>query len=105
EIAARPAGSIGREAVNWNDAVARLDKLSRSTAPLLAYWQDPQIRLTNLAAALSAPDLENAIQNFEYPVPSSGGKASFTDLMLTTNTTMVAIEGKWREPMDESVSA
>ena len=44
-------------------------------------------------------DLKQAEFSFEYPVPAQGGrgKASMTDLMITTNRFVMAIEAKWTE--------
>jgi len=44
-------------------------------------------------------DLKQAEFSFEYPVPAQGGrgKASMTDLMITTNKFAMAIEAKWTE--------
>ena len=44
-------------------------------------------------------DLRKAEFSFEYPVPAQGGrgKASMTDLMITTDKFAMAIEAKWTE--------
>lgn len=46
-----------------------------------------------------AVDLAKAEFSFEYPVPAQGGrgKASMTDLMITTDKFAMAIEAKWTE--------
>lgn len=71
--------------------------LTRSTIALLAFWREAQARLQSLAECLDAPDLINAVITPEFPTPSPGGKASFTDLLVESTRTAVAIEGKRTE--------
>ena len=78
----------------------------RSTVPLLAYWQDPQPRLSDLTHRLGAPAESNYRFAFEYPVPVQGGRGtpSFTDLMIIGASTTIGIEAKFTEGRYESVA-
>lgn len=78
--------------------------LTRSTIALLAYWRTPETRLRFLAEELGAPDLVNAVITPEFPTPSMSGKASFTDLLVESSTTAIAIEGKRNEGRYASVA-
>jgi hypothetical protein len=80
--------------------------LTRSTLPLLAYWRNEGAVLSTIGAALGIDDLVNARVSFEYATPSAGlrDKASYTDVMVESPSTAIAIEGKWREPRYETVS-
>jgi hypothetical protein len=86
---------------------ADLDSPRRSTVPLVAYWQNPIARLTRLQDQLGFPPFASASFSFEHPVnPSLGrGKPSYTDLMILTPTTAIAIEGKYTEAEYEKVHA
>lgn len=80
-------------------------RLTRSTIPLLNYWQHFHVRAV-LAQQLGLADLNGAEHEFEYatPVKRPGrGKASMTDLLLRSDRTVVAIEAKWHEPTYPSV--
>src|SRR5687768_200234 len=72
----------------------------RSTVPLLAAWRDPRAALLQLGELLDEPFASTASFCFEHTEPVTGGrgKASCTDLMITTKTQAVAIEAKYKEP-------
>ena len=97
---------------DWAALVAALDDADlnsprRSTVPLVAYWRDPIARLTWLQDRVGFPRAPRASFSFEHPVgpPLGRGKPSYTDLMILTPATAVAIEGKYTEPAYESVGA
>lgn len=74
--------------------------LTRSTIPLLSYWQRIDVRHV-LSQQLGLVDINDADHEFEHatPVRKPGrGKASMTDLLLRSNRTAIAIEAKWNEP-------
>jgi hypothetical protein len=67
-------------------------KLTCSIIPTINYWKNPANRITN---TFFNNDFNIC---FEYPVKSiKGEKSSFTDVMLISSKTNVAIESKWRE--------
>ena len=80
--------------------------LTRSTIPLLAYWRDQVKVLATIGSALGIDDLINAQVSFEWPTPSASlhDKASYTDVMVESSSTAIAIEGKWTEPRYDSVA-
>ncbi len=84
---------------------AEFRNLTRSTVALLAYWREPKAVLRALSEQLDAPDLVEAVITPEFPTPSPGGKASFTDLMLESTRTAVGIEAKRAERRYPLVSA
>ena len=81
------------------------DSPTRSTIPLLQYWRTPEPRLAKLRAALHLPLPDPVLLDFEHKVyPRRGrGRASHTDVMLTSPSLAVAIEAKWTEPRYEVV--
>ncbi len=103
----------GRRAVaNFAELVGSLPdgavaSATRSTIPLLDYWREPGPRLKELARLLGTDALDEATLTFEYafPVADGKGKASYTDLMIATSTTAIAIEAKYTEPPYESVGS
>lgn len=97
---------------DWAAMVTALDDADlnsprRSTVPLVAYWRGPIARLTWLQDRLSFPSAPRASFSFEHPVgpPLGRGKPSYTDLMILTPATAIAIEGKYTERAYESVGA
>ena len=79
----------------------------RSTIPLLAYWSSAERRAKEWSEELSFA-LSDAIHlDFEYKVPvqRGRGRASCTDLRLTTGAASVAIEAKLTEPRYEDVNS
>jgi hypothetical protein len=80
--------------------------LTRSTLPLLAYWRNEATVLSTIGTALGIGDLVNARVSFEYATASADprDKASYTDVMVESPSTAIAIEGKWTEPRYETVS-
>lgn len=90
------------------DGVADKDfsKITRSTVPLAAFWNDQDRALSTLSRALGV-DLAAASVEAEYATPVRGlgrGKASMTDIMVRTPTLAVAVEGKWTEPRYKDVA-
>lgn len=77
----------------------------RSTVPLLAYWADPTLRLSEFTAALQIDEVAVSELAFEYmvPVEAGTGKESHTDLMLRSQPRTVAIEAKYTEPKYQTV--
>lgn len=75
--------------------------LTRSTVPMLAWWKSFDSRIEYLSEELDASKLAEATACFEYTVkpPKGRGTASHTDLMLTTNETVVGVEAKHTEGM------
>jgi hypothetical protein len=70
----------------------------RSTVPLLSLVHHSRDRWQTILDAINAPhDVE---VDFEHRVPSPkpGGKASHTDILLTSKSIVWAIEAKWTEP-------
>ena len=80
--------------------------LTRSTLPLLAYWKVRAAVLGLIGSACGISDLASATVTEEFPTPSAAphDKASFTDVMVASSSTALAIEGKWTEPRYEIVS-
>ena len=81
-----------------------LQRLTRSTVPLLCWWRDN-------GAKLALPNEDgSALACFEYPVPArcntcgGRGKDSFSDVMVTTEGAAVAFEAKFTEPRYETVT-
>jgi hypothetical protein len=80
--------------------------LTRSTLPLLAYWGNTLAALSSIGNALGIHDLANVQPSFEYSTASAGprDKASYSDVMVVSPSTAIAVEGKWTEPRYETVS-
>jgi hypothetical protein len=79
---------------------ADLNSPNRSTVPLLAAWREFRPRLDALGNMLGESFERPARYGFEHTEPAKlgRGKSSCTDLMITTRTRALAIEGKYREP-------
>jgi|GEM_PF-184018 len=77
----------------------------RSTVPLLLYWKDYLARFQELCKFLNIETPSHLTACFEYKVPVQlgRGKASHTDLMLISDQIVIAIEGKYTEPLYETV--
>jgi hypothetical protein len=86
---------------------AELNSPRRSVVPLVDFWREPDIRLRELAAILGFELRPPVDLIFEHAVAvqKGRGKASFTDLMILTEDTAVAVEAKFTEPEYQSVSA
>lgn len=69
------------------------------------FWRSPASRLCEFGNLIGQPLEESAALHFEYAVPvqSGRGKASFTDLMILTGNTAVAVEAKYTEPEYQNV--
>ena len=78
----------------------------RSTVPLLAYWCDAESRLEQFSEALGAVLSGNVSLDFEHEVPvqQGSGKPSCTDLMILSDRTSVAVEGKFTESRYDDVA-
>jgi hypothetical protein len=76
----------------------------RSTVPLLSLIEHSQPAWHALLGELKAP--AGGTIHFEYCVPSPkvDGNPSQTDALLTSDTTVWAIEAKWTEPRYETVA-
>lgn len=76
----------------------------RSTVPLLSLIEYSQTAWEALLGELKAP--VGGMIHFEYCVPSpkADGNPSQTDALLTSDTTVWAIEAKWTEPRYETVA-
>jgi hypothetical protein len=74
-------------------------RITSSTIPLLCYWRNKGRALKNIAAALELPDLISSCVTFEAETGSLGprDKSSYSDVMIQSSTSVVAIEGKWTE--------
>jgi len=72
----------------------------RSTVPLLAYWSNPSVRLSELTETIGFSIPQDAALTFEYTVSPTKdqGKASHTDLMIRAPSLAVADEAKYTEP-------
>jgi hypothetical protein len=67
-------------------------KLTCSIIPTIDYWKNLDNRI------LTEFMLDNCEICFEYPVASiKNGTSSYTDVMLISSHTVVAIESKWKE--------
>ena len=77
----------------------------RSTVPLIEYWRQ-QSSLEALWKSLDVPAPSSAVLAFEHPTPvrAGTGKASFTDLMIISDSLAVAVEAKFTEPRYETVA-
>ena len=80
--------------------------LTRSTLPLLAWWKDRAAALAVIGKKCGFDDLAGASVCFEFPTPSASprDKASYSDVLIESLSTAIAIEGKWTEPRYETVS-
>ena len=80
--------------------------LTRSTIPLLHYWNNPKDRLQYLGDKIGLGiDINDLDIHFEYPVESiSGAKSSYSDLMILSSSFAMGIEGKATEPPSMSIS-
>ena len=78
----------------------------RSTVPFLAYWASAEQRAKEWSEELSFALSDAIYLDFEYEVPvqRGKGKASCTDLRLTTGAASVAIEAKWTESRYKDVN-
>jgi hypothetical protein len=79
----------------------------RSTVPLLAFWKE-QGRCLDFFTQLGIPPAavqDNLTLAFEYEVPVQAGKGvpSTTDLMISGNNLIVAVEAKFSESDYETV--
>jgi hypothetical protein len=76
----------------------------RSTVPLLSLVRHSQPQWNALLDSWRAP--HQARVHFEYCVasPKRGGHASQTDALLVSDSTVWAVEAKWREPRYETVA-
>ena len=85
----------------------QFDSPTRSTIPLLEYSRSPEPRIRELTEALSLPMPQRVRLDFEHRVypQRRKGKASHTDLMVTSPEIAIAIEAKWTEPRDETVGS
>jgi hypothetical protein len=84
---------------------ATLDSPRRSIVPLVDFWRMPDLRLVELGRAIGI-DLGSATDIvFEHAVSTRGGrgKASYTDVLITTPSAAVAVEAKFTEPPYPSV--
>ena len=81
------------------------DSPTRSTVPSLAYWATPEKSLSSFLGALGLPVPEAVKLDFEHKVPvqSGHGKASYTDLMISSDGLSVAVEAKSKESRYEDV--
>lgn len=85
--------------------LSALKKRTRSTVPLLDYWRDTDECLRQFGHAAGL-DLSAATElHFEHSVAvrSGRGKPSFTDLMILSPESVVAVEAKYTEPRYASV--
>jgi hypothetical protein len=82
-----------------------LDSPRRSVVPLLDFCRAPARAASALSGATKLSLGDEAEFIFEYPVrvQKGRGKASFTDLLIHTPTTVLAIEAKYTEPEYETV--
>ena len=78
---------------------------TRSTLPLLEYWQSPEPRIRELTEAFGLVPPARVQLNFEHKVspPRGTGGPSCTDLMVTSPDLAIAIEAKWTEPRYKTV--
>ena len=72
----------------------------RSTVPFLAFWRTADHRCRELSKALGYRLSDSLFLDFEYetPVQRGQGRASCSDLRLTSNYFSVVIEAKSTEP-------
>lgn len=70
--------------------------LTRSTLPLVTWWKDEALALSVIGSACGFDDLGTARVCFEFPTASAGprDKASYTDVMVESASTAIAIEGQ-----------
>jgi hypothetical protein len=83
----------------WRMPDQAFARITSSTIPLLCYWRNKERALKNIAAALELPDLVSGCVTFEAETRSFGprDKSSYSDVMIQSSTSVVAIEGKWTE--------
>ena len=77
----------------------------KSTVPLLLFWKNYENEIKRLFKylAIIAPDKLSACFEYEVPAQSGRGKPSYTDLMLLSDQTAIAIEAKYTEPPYDTV--
>jgi hypothetical protein len=95
----------GKNVASFHDLVnsypgAEFSSPLRSTVPLLAFWRDSDVDLSILQRDLSLVIRDRVALSFEHQVPvkAGRGKASHTDLMLSSTEWAMAIEAKYTEP-------
>lgn len=101
-----------REAIyGFEDLVAsystsEFDSPRRSTVLFLDYWRSFNHAVKRFEALVGVDFSNQSRLHFDYSVPVQAGcgKNSFTDLMLTGNSTAFAIEAKYTEGPYETVS-
>lgn len=101
-----------REAVNGFDylvasySTSEFDSPRRSTVLLLDYWRSFSHAVKSFAALIGVdfPNQSRLLFEYSVPVQAGCGKKSFTDLMLTGDSTVIAIEAKYTEGPYETVS-
>ena len=78
----------------------RLQSPTRSTVPLLDLVYNSRAEWHRLLKGLTAsPDCSVHFE-FGVPSPKSGGNASQTDALFSSDTTVYTVEAKWTEPPD-----
>jgi len=84
---------------------AALDSPRRSVVPLVDFCRSPDRAVAALARAtgLGLTDAADFVFEHAVPVQKGRGKPSFTDLVILTPRTVLAIEAKYTEPEYETV--
>lgn len=77
---------------------------TRSTIPLLSLLIHSPQTFDAIIRELGFPSEYDMFLEYTVRSPGGRGKASHTDAMLTSGTSALAIEGKWTEPMYETVA-
>src|SRR5450759_1404932 len=94
-ILGNPAGMTIEQVIELGNN-EHFSKLTCSIIPTIDYWKD----LSNKILTEIIPDDYNIC--FEYPVKSiKRAKSSYTDVMLISDKTNIAIESKWTEKIGD----
>jgi hypothetical protein len=81
------------------------ENLTRSTIPMLCYWNKPDATLKRVLSHAGLVPPFNGDLCFEFPVKSiPRGKPSFTDIMYVSPSVAVGIEAKSTEPRYPTVA-
>src|SRR5438046_1368623 len=80
------------------------ESATRSTVPMLTLLMHATDLFDEIVRRLGFPGDYDLFLEYTVRPPKGRGKASHTDVMLKSGNHALAIEGKWTEPMYETVA-
>jgi hypothetical protein len=84
-------------------AADEFESLHRSTVPLLSLLEHEQPVVSSLLRDLGIPTGYNLHLEYKVKPPKCNDRASYTDLMVISGESALAVEAKWLEPRYETV--